>query len=621
MPYGYTGKIIRVNLTDRQISVEERGEVFYRRYLGGWNVILDTLLREVPKGADPLGAENVLVFAAGVLTGTPLSGAGRNAVGAKSPLTGGFGASEVGGFWGAELKKAGYDAIVVTGRSEKPVYLAIKDGSIELHDATYLWGLTTKETLLRVRTEMGEPRARFAGIGPGGENLVRYACVINDLRDAAGRSGLGAVMGAKRLKCIAVRGTGEVAVTDPQQVKELAREMARNAAKLAANLHNYGTGVDMAAGELSGNLPVHNWQGVRFPQAKDISAETVGATIRQKMEACYACAVRCKKVVSVQEPYAVDSDYGGPEYETLAAVGSNCGIGDLKAIAKANELCNAYSLDTISTGSVIAFAMECFEKGLLTEKDTGGIALKFGNGEALVTMVRQIAYREGLGNLLAHGVAYAAEQIGGGAEQFAMHVKGQDLPMHEPRYKRALAISYAVSPTGADHCHAVHDSDYAEAGDALKDIGPLGILEPVPLASLDAGKVRLTLYGTLDNALFNVLSLCLFVPWTPQQKVDMVRAVTGWNTSYFELMKAAERAWTMARAFNVREGFTPEDDRLPPRSYGPTVEGALAQGGIDRQELRRACDMYYGMLGWDANGKPTQAKLAELDIPWVADYL
>jgi aldehyde:ferredoxin oxidoreductase len=475
----------------------------------------------------------------------------------------------------------------------------------------------------RVREEMGEPRARFAGIGPGGENLVRFACIINDLKDAAGRCGLGAVMGSKRLKCIAVRGTQEIPVADPDKLRELARYMARGVAagELAVNLHKYGTGVDLAAGELSGNLPIRNWQGTRFPEAKDISAETLAETIRVGMEACYACAVRCKKVVELEQPYRVDRDYGGPEYETIGAVGSNCGVGDLAAISKANELCNAYSLDTIAAGSAVAFGMEAFERGLLTTQDTGGLELRFGNGEALVQAIEMIARRQGVGDLLAEGPARAAEKLGRGAEEFAVHVKGQDLPMHEPRYKRGLAISYAVSPTGADHCHAVHDTGYTEPGGSLTKAASIGILEPIPLESLGPEKVRLTIYGTLQNVLHNVLVTCMFVPWTPEQQIEIVEAVTGWKTTYFELMKAAERAFTMARAFNAREGFGAEDDRLPPRSHGPRAEGALTDGGIPPQALREALDTYYAMMGWDDNGCPTRARLAELDVAWVADRL
>ncbi|NPV09373.1 MAG: aldehyde ferredoxin oxidoreductase family protein [Anaerolineae bacterium] len=623
MPYGYTGKLLRVNLTERRVQVEERDEVYYRRYFGGWGIILETLLREMPPGVDPLGPENILVFATGVVSGVPLSGSARNAVGAKSPLTGGFGVGEVGGFWGSELKRAGYDAIIVEGQASEPVYLAINDDAAELRDAGHLWGLSTKETMERVREEMREPRARFAGIGPGGENLVRYACIINDLKDAAGRCGLGAVMGSKRLKCIAVRGTQDIPVADADKVRELARFMARGVAEgeLAVNMHKYGTGVDMAAGELSGNLPVRNWQGTRFPQAKDISAETLADTIRVGMEACYACAVRCKKVVSLEQPYRVDPAYGGPEYETIAAVGSNCGVSDLAAISKASELCNAYSLDTIAAGSAVAFGMEAFERGLLTTDDTGGLELRFGSGEALVQAIELIARRQGIGDLLAEGPARAAERLGRGAEQFAVHVKGQDLPMHEPRYKRALAISYAISPTGADHCHAVHDTGYTEPGGSLAKAAAIGILEPIPLESLGPEKVRLTIYGTLQNTLYNILVTCMFVPWTPDQQVEIVRAVTGWNATYFELMKAAERAFAMARAFNYREGFRAEDDRLPPRSHGPRAEGALTDGGIDPQALRDALDMYYAMMGWNEDGCPTRARLAELDVAWVADRL
>ncbi|MDZ4230524.1 MAG: aldehyde ferredoxin oxidoreductase N-terminal domain-containing protein [Dehalococcoidales bacterium] len=380
-PGGYAGKILRVNLSNKSIAAEAIDEAFCRKHIGGAGFIAHFLLNELAAGIDPLSPENKLIFALGPVTGTPLSGSGRHCIGAKSPLTGGFAKSEVGGYWGAELKHAGYDAVIIEGKAEKPVYLWIHDGEASLKDAAHLWGKNTKEVQQTLRSELGDHLIRVASIGPAGENMVRYACIINDLHDAAGRGGVGAVMGSKNLKAVAVRGHQMPALADPAYLKEMRGWLLENK-ELWASFHEVGTGAGMNSGEATGNLPVRNFRDGTFPEVNRISGETLRDTYRIRMESCYACTVRCKKVVEIkEEPHPVDPAYGGPEYETLASLGSNCGISDLKAIVKGNELCNAYSLDTISTGVTISYAMECFENGLLSIEDTNGIDLRFGNAE------------------------------------------------------------------------------------------------------------------------------------------------------------------------------------------------------------------------------------------------
>ncbi len=628
MPRSYHNRILRVDLSSGRITTEAHDDIYMRRYMGGWNIIADVLLREVPAKADPLGPENKLIFAPGVLAGLPVSGLSRNAVGAKSPLTGGFGAGEVGEFWGAELKRAGFDGIIFEGISPHPVYLWIQDEQVELRDATHLWGHTTKETQAMIQDELGDRRVRCAMIGPGGENLIRYACIMNGLKDAAGRTGLGAVMGSKRLKAVAVRASKPLEAADADTIRAMAREMARavNAGEKAAGMHKYGTGVALDGSVLTGNLPIRNFRDGEFAGAKAISADTFLPEIGTGMEGCYACAVRCKKVVKAETPYELDPDYGGPEYESVGALGSCCGVDDIVAVSKATELCNAYSLDTIATGVTISFAMECYENGLLTAEDTDGLDLRFGNGAAVVEMVGRIARREGLGALLAEGSLRAARRIGHGAETYAMQVKGQEYPMHEPRFKRSLAIAYAVSPTGADHCHALHDSGLGTPDEhgMMSNAGlrGLGILEPIAIESLGADKVRATLYNTIQSVASNCLPLCNFVPWSVEERVALVRAATGWDVSSYELFKVGERALTLARVFNMREGLGSADDRLAARSYGPTTGGALAEGGIDPEELREAVQTYYGMMGWDTEtGIPQAAKLDELGVSWAKAYL
>jgi aldehyde:ferredoxin oxidoreductase len=620
MTGGFHGRILRVDLTTGQIDVETPGEVFYRRYIGGAGFIAYYLLKEVPRGTDPLGPENRLVFACGPLTGAPLAGSGRNAIGALSPLTGALGEADVGGFWGAELKAAGFDAIVVQGQAASPVYLWVHNGQAELRKASHLWGLENKETHTAIREEFGEKRARIALCGPAGEKLVRYASIVADLKHVAGRTGLGAVMGAKNLKAVAVRGTGRVPLADGQAVGSLARWMRDNYRELMGAFPDLGTGISVIPYNAMGVLPVRNFRDGHLEGADAIGREGLAEHVVVRMESCYACAVGCKKVVDLEEPYAIDPAYGGPEYESAASLGSNCGIADVYAVSKASERCNALGLDTISTGGTIAFAMECFEEGLLTPEDTDGLALRFGDADAMLQVLEMIAAREGIGDLLAEGTRRAAERVGSGAARFAVQVKGQEFPYHDPRLQHGLGLGYAVSYTGADHCHSAFDRSY-EQEPTMSDVRNLGVLEPMPATWLGPEKVRAILYGGLRPHLDNCLGLCNFLPYRNDQVVEAVKAVTGWETSAWELWKAAERLLTMARAFNVRQGFTPADDRLPPRMAEPLgPEGPSAP--IDPAAVEAALPLYYEMMGWDpVTGIPRPARLYELDIGWVADLL
>ncbi len=620
MSFGYHRRILRVNLTDGQIAVETPDDVFYRRYLGGAGFIAYYLLKEVPPNTDPLGPENRLVFACGPLTGAPLAGSGRNAVGARSPLTGAMGEADVGGFWGAELKAAGFDAIVVEGQAASPVYLWVHDGDAELRDALHLWGLENKPTHTAIREELGEKRARIALCGPAGENLVRYANIVADLKHAAGRTGLGAVMGSKKLKAVAVRGTGKVPLADPARVGTLARWLRDNYRDLMGAFADLGTGISVVPYNRMGALPVHNFRDGRLDGADVLGREGLAEHVVVRMESCHACAVGCKKVADLKEPYPVDPDYGGPEYETAVSLGSNCGVTDVYAVTKASERCNALGLDTISAGGTIAFAMECFEEGLLTSKDTGGLDLHFGNAQAMLQLLELIAARRGIGDLLAEGTKRAAERIGNGAARFAVHVKGQEFPYHDPRIQHGLGLGYAVSYTGADHCHSAFDSSY-EQEPGLDGVRNLGVLEPMPATRLGPEKVRAIIYDSLRSHLDNCLGLCIFLPYRNDQVIEAVRAVTGWDTTTWELWKAAERLVTMARAFNVRQGFTPHDDRLPPRMAQPLSPDGPGEA-IDPTAVEAALPLYYEMMGWDpATGVPRPAKLYELDIGWVAEML
>ncbi len=615
MKNGFTGKILRINLSKEKTLIEPLEEIFYRRYFGGRGLISYILLTELAPKIDPLGPENKLIFACGPVTGAPVSGSGRNSVGAKSPLTGAYGEAEAGGYWGAELKRAGFDAIIVEGKASNPVYLWIQDNNVEIIEASHLWGLEIKKAQETIRKDLDNKTVKVAQIGPGGENLVRYASVVNDLNHVAGRCGMGAVMGSKNLKAVAVKGSTNVPVKKPKRLKKLAQWMVQNVDNVAHILHTYGTGAEMDAGEEIGNLPIHNFRDGKFLEVDSISAETLKDTVSVGMGTCFACAVACKKEVKITKPWIVDPEYGGPEYETLASLGSNCGVSDLKAVCKANELCQKYAIDTISTGVTISFAMECFENGLLDKKDTGNIELNFGNAESMLKMIELIGKKQGLGKLLGEGTKRASEKIGNGAKQFAVHVKGQEVPMHDPRLKRGEALGYTISPTGADHVHNIHDTFlYPKLPNSYNS---LGILEAVPVEDFGPKKVRLYKIVGEWRTLNNFLVMCLFTPWSVIQKVEIVRCVTGWNTTAFELMKVVERGNTLARIFNLREGFTEKDDWLPPRFFQPKTSGALSHTSVNPKDLQKAKLLYYDMMGWTEQGIPKQSSLDQLDIGWA----
>ena len=615
---GYNGKFLRVNLTNRQLSVEEPSEDYYRRYLGGRGFIIEKLLTEMPAGVDPLGPENKLIFSLGPMTGHPLPGSGRNSIGAKSPLTGGFGEAEAGGFWGAELKRAGFDAIIVEGASEAPVYLKIENGQAEIRDAGKIWGMDVAEAQKAVHEELGSTRFRTAAIGPAGENLVRFACVLNDITHAAGRTGLGAVMGSKKLKLIAVKGDKPPEMANREPILELARQLAKSTKENPTSFSINGTGAAIESYEAMGNLPIRNFQGGTFPTARELTPQRMKEKGSwDKMESCFGCPIRCKKKLKpITDPWPVDPVYGGPEYETLAALGSNCGIDNVEAVMKGHELCGRYGLDTISTGATIAFAMECFEKGLLTPKDTDGIALRFGNAGAMVEMIEKIAFRKGFGDILAEGSRRAAARIGKGADEFSIQVKGNEVPMHEPRLKQGLGLHYSEHASGADHCTGIHDERLPVA-----QMDRIDVAENIPSTELSPRKVRTLYQFGIWRQIPNYMGMCLFLPWTQQQLTESMENITGWPMSYWRLMKTAERGITLSRIFNMREGFTAKDDNLPKRFSTSPADGPLKDVRVDPEQLAEAQKLYNQMLGWDESGIPTYARLVELDIEWASEYL
>jgi aldehyde:ferredoxin oxidoreductase len=589
-------------------------------------------MKELPAHVDPLSPQNLLVIASGVLTGCPIPGSTRFTAAGRSPLTGGYGESEAGGYFGPELKFAGFDGLVISGKADHPVYLSICDEKVELHDARHLWGKLPAEVQQTVRAELGDERLCVLQTGPGGEKLVRYAGLSHNMRHYNGRTGMGAVMGSKNLKAIAVRGS--------KRYKDLAYDFAalsRLGGRLAKGvkdspaawlLHERGTPAGGSALNVSGMLPTRNFRNGTFEGVERIQWEAYESEISRGASTCYSCAIRCKREINVDDRYRVSNVYGGPEYEAIAGFGSNCGVADIQAVARANELCNFYIIDTISTSVVISFAMECFENGLLTLEDTDGLDLRFGNADAMLQMVEKIARREGLGDLLADGALQAAKKIGKGAEAFAMQVKGMELPMHDPRGKVGVGIGFAVSETGADHLTSVYDTMLTNPETyVFKAARSLGVTQALNAFDLSPEKVHNYLVFENWSSAGKCIGACYFGPIPRsfilcEDIIEALRAATGWDITLDELQQVGERATNLARLFNLREGFTSGDDTLPERLFTPLEDGVLKGIGIPKDQFEAAMSELYRQKGWDAQtGAPGVEKLKELGIGWAREAL
>ncbi|MGC8873440.1 MAG: aldehyde ferredoxin oxidoreductase family protein [Chloroflexia bacterium] len=600
---GYAGTILRVNLTTGEIRKEPLDEKVARDFLGGRGFGIYTLWTEVPKGADPLGPENKLIASTGPLSGLLVPGAGKMDWACKSPLTGGYAGASVGGHLTAELKYAGYDAIIFEGISPKPVYLFIDDDRVELRDASDLWGkgsITTEEIL---KKRLGED-FQIATIGPGGENLVKYACITHDFGRQAGRGGVGAVMGAKKLKAVAVRGSKAIPVADPERFWELARAMFR-ACKEAEGLgpwQRYGTTIVTSWCDEVGALPTRNFQQGSFEHGPNLYGQVMRERIVITDKGCFACPSPCGK-------YSYTKKHGvfveGPEYETIALVGSNCALGDIEDVAYGNYLCDELGIDSISAGNAVAFAMECYERGLLTQEDTGGLDLRFGNAQAAFALLEKIARREGLGNLLAEGVKVASQRIGQGSEEFAVHVKGMEQSGYETHNATAMLLAYMTADVGAHHNRAwaiTYDLQVGRDRVAPEKVARVILLQHI-------------------RPLFDSMGACR-LQWVElgidvTQYAPMMAAITGIERSWEDLLKVSERTWNLTRMYWVREveGFGRTWDYPAPRFYKHPSTGGPTKGQLTPFEaVQQLLDMYYEQRGWDKNGIPTPQKLAELGL-------
>ena len=609
--FGYTGKVLYIDLSTTVRSVQALDETTARSYLGAGGLAAH-ILSSMNWDIDPLAPESRLVFFTGPLTGTPAPLCSRYTVSGKSPLTNIWGEAHASGFWGPELKAAGLDGIVIEGKAERPVYLFIHDGKVTIKDARSLWGHDTITTEDAIKAELGDSSIKVASIGPSGEKLSRMAAIINDHGRAAARCGLGALMGAKNLKAIAVRGKGEVKVARLKDLRPLAGTLTRLARESSAGkyLKEFGTIGGMEPFHEFGDVPIKNWmQGSWEDGCSKVSGQYMNETILSSRSACKRCPIGCGRLIDVKYGPYNGLTGKGPEYETAAAFGPLCLNDNLAAVAKANDLCNRYGLDTISTGAAVAFALECFEKGLITPTDTDGLELVWGNSDAMVKMVEKIGKREGLGDLLADGTRLAAEKIGNGADAFALHIKGLELPMHDPRSFSSWAVSYGTSNRGA--CHIQAPTFWVERGLTFPDIG---LDNPGDRFDTEGKGILTKVFQDFCEVVESagICKFALYGDFRSRHVLDLLRIVTGWDLDLDEVMLMGERSFNLKRLINIRCGITGKDDRLPKRILTHSLSDGGTKGYLPDQE--KMLKEYYQERGWDENGIPTQEKREELSL-------
>ena len=607
MTGGYGGSILKINLTDRKTAKEPTPDDLVRDYIGARGFIIRTLFNELRPGADPLGPDAKFITATGPLTGLFIPSSGKIQTGGKSPLTGGYGEANSGGHFPEELKLAGYDMIVLDGRSEKPCYIVVDDDEVRIEDAGELWGKGSFAVEEMLKANLGED-FQIATIGPAGERLVKIACITHDFGRQAGRTGLGAVLGSKKVKAIAVRGTKAIRVHDLDGLIKVGRRMYEQCfTNPAFELwQTYGTSAVVNWANRIGAFPTRNFQSGYFEQFTNISGPRMRKDIVEINKACFACAMCCGKY-SHAKTDRYDVHVEGPEYETTAMIGGDCALGSIKDIAYANHLCDDYGIDTISGGSIIAFAIECFEKGIITEKDTGGLVLKFGDAESVFKLIPMIALREGIGDVLAEGSKAAAEHFGKDSARFAMQVKGLEQSGYESRRAPAMLLSYMTSDIGAHHRPSwAVTHDIATGRDTAE------------------GKAEKVIELQHTRPLFDTLGVCR-LPWIEMQVpvsdyAEAYRKATGIDYSEQDLLSISERIWNLTRMFWVREvpGFGRAYDLPPARVYEDRLKGGSTDGGIlERDKIEAMLDDYYNLRGWSTDGIPTDKKLKELGLDWV----
>jgi len=611
MDGGYIGKILRIDLTSRSVAEEGLNPGELRQFIGGSGLGAKILFRETDQNTDPLGPGNVLIYLTGPFVGTPVPTSGRHCIVAKSPLTGIWGEAEAGGKFGVWLKSLGYDGIVVHGASESPVYVYIGEGKTEIRDAGHLWGKDTYEIEGFLEGELGHEIA-ISCIGIAGENLVKFASIMHEGKHAraAGRCGLGAVMGSKKLKAIVLkRGNLRPQVSHKDELADDLKKVVPRLKEIKKDSTLYGTSRSISPAEALGDLPIKNWQMGEWSEGADkINGRKMAETILVGRFACHQCPVACGRTVKITEGPFAPVDGGGYEYETGAMLGSNCLIDNMEAISRANELCNRYGMDTISAGAAIAWSMEAFEKGILTEKDTHGLPIHWGDTGVLLKLIEWIAKRKGFGDLLAEGSKKAADVIGHNSSSFTIHVKGLELPGHDPRCFNGLGLGYATSNRGACHTNSFAYIYMGRTSDPSLNI-------PKPFERFGTEGVG-KLVAAVQNlmALCDSLNICKFTAFGLQAD-DLHRWlnwVTGWNIPFEEFLKIGERIYNLKRLYNLKCGIDRKDDTLPERILNLKREGLHAPEGLP--DLPKMLDGYYMVRGWDQNGIPRKEKLSKLGL-------
>jgi aldehyde:ferredoxin oxidoreductase len=606
---GYLGRLLLVDLTTGTIGEEELKTDYARRFIGGSGLAARYIFDLTDADTDPLGPQNPLVFMTGPLVGTRAPSCGRYVICARSPQTGLWGESNVGGFVGPHLRFAGYDGVFVTGRAAQPVYLLLQDGQAELRDASHVWGLDSYRTRQEIKKELGDESLRVACIGPGGEHIVKFAGVLADQGRAAGRSGMGAVMGSKRLKALVCRGTGSVPLADGEAFNQVARETSELLRDDVSTQVLSQTGTAGSANVLSmlGNMPNRYFTQGDFEEVDNISGSTMAETIQVGTSGCFGCVVQCGREVEIPEgPYRLE-ETDGPEYETVAALGSLLLIDDLKAVSYLNHLCNCHGLDTISTGVTLGLAHHLFDEEILTKEDTGGIDLKWGDPGPVIQMIENTARREGFGDLLAEGSLALARRFG--VEELAAQVFGLEMAMHDPRASAGVTLSYLTSPRGA--CHNKSDAYWLDMGRTLEDLG-IGFSDRFE----EEGKASLMAHHQNWRSAGDALISCLLVYPPSDSLVKMLTAATGWELTIDDLLKAGERIVNLKRVLNLRWGWDLGRERLPGLFLQPLQDGGT-NGYVP--DVERLLADYYQARSWDrVTGRPTEEKLRELDLDDLA---
>jgi aldehyde:ferredoxin oxidoreductase len=613
---GYCGRILLVDLSEGEIEELKPSEQTYRRFIGGTGLGVKFLYEKMKTGIDPLGHENILGFVTGPLTGTSVPGSGRFTVVSKSPLTNAWADSNSGGYWGPELKYAGYDAVFIKGVGKKPLYLHIFEGKAELRDASDLWGKNTRETDEILRKELGDEKAKVACIGPAGELKSLISGIVNEDGRIAARSGVGAVMGSKRLKAVVVRGKNRVPVAHPRKLKE-AREVYLKAFKASGfqqRLSTQGTGGGLSFLVSIGDSPVKNWThyGTEgMPTCVQLDSVNMDK-FKLRRYGCHSCIVRCGAIVKVAKgKFPTEGEIHRPEYETLASFGTNCFNDNIETVIRANEICNLYGMDTIAVGNLIAFAMECYENGLIGKGDTEGLDLSWGNPESIVSLTEKIARRNGFGALLADGPKTAADRIGKGAEKYAMHICGQALPYHDPRISPAQGTGYFADANPSRHMESAGTQTLERGGGLGND--PVLLAPVLDLYGDYSSKGPMLALGAQFFQFFSSAGLCaLLLLGSTVPAAEYVAAVTGWQMDWSEALRAGKRILTLRQAFNAREGLVPDHFHLPERFLQALKVGASAGEQIDFDLMKAG---YFAAMGWDLrSGRPYPMTWQELGL-------